>query len=115
MIKLMVIGNLGRDAEMKSINGKNYISYSVANTERDKTTWIDVMQFTKDANPAVLKYLTKGSKVYVEGNPSVNAYKNKNDEVKASLSLWTFGVELVGKGEVANNSSPAPEQNDNPF
>ena len=34
MIKLQVIGNLGADAEIKSIAGREYISFRVANTKK---------------------------------------------------------------------------------
>jgi single-strand DNA-binding protein len=49
LIKLTVIGNLGRDAIVRDVQGKSVISFSVAHTEKfkdnmgvqkDKTTWI---------------------------------------------------------------------------
>jgi len=36
MIKLQIVGNLGKDCIMKEINGKNVINFSVAHTERYK-------------------------------------------------------------------------------
>ena len=103
MIKLEVIGRLGADAEMKSINGQNYISYSVCHSERgkdgkDHATWVNVMQMSKDSQPKLLDYLTKGTMIYTEGNPSVGAYI-KDGTAVGSLSLWTFKLELLGKGE----------------
>lgn len=107
MIKLQIIGNLGKDAEMKTINGKNYISYSVAHTDKEFTTWIDVMQFTRDENPGILPYLTKGTKVYAEGNPSTSAYATKDGIAKASLTLWAFHVQLLG---TKTRTSEEPQQ-----
>jgi single-strand DNA-binding protein len=49
MIKLLAIGNLGKDAVLNNVNGKNVINFTVAHTERykdaqgnqkDKTTWV---------------------------------------------------------------------------
>lgn len=120
MIKLMIIGNLGADAEMKNINGRNYISYSVCHTEKSKdgkefSTWVNVMQNAFDENPRILPYLNKGSQVYVEGNPSVGAYIANDGNAKGSLTLWAFKVELVGGRPQQEQRAPqqqyqAPQQ-----
>ena len=50
MIKLQVIGNLGKDCITNTVNGKSVMNFSVAHTEKfrdsqgvqkDKTTWVD--------------------------------------------------------------------------
>lgn len=52
MLQLEIIGNLGSDAEIKEINSKRYVSFSVADSYRrtdaqgnrvDKTTWVSVL------------------------------------------------------------------------
>ena len=52
MIKLQVIGNLGKDAVVNNVNGKSVINFNVAHTERykdaqgvqkDRTTWVDCL------------------------------------------------------------------------
>lgn len=70
--KLMIIGYLGRDPELKfSASGMAVCNFSVATSERqkdadDQTTWWRVTSWGKTAE-AVEKYLKKGSKVLVEG------------------------------------------------
>jgi len=55
MIKLQVIGNLGKDAQVNNVNGKTVINFNVAHTERykdaqgnqkDRTTWVDCSYWT---------------------------------------------------------------------
>jgi Single-strand binding protein family len=55
MIKLQVIGNLGKDCIVKEVNGKNVINFSVAHTERykdsqgnqkERTTWVECAYWT---------------------------------------------------------------------
>ena len=111
MIKLQIIGNLGADAVIKEIGESAYISYSVCHTEKNRdgkefSTWVNVMQKTKDANPRILPYLTKGTQVFVEGNPSAGAYVDGDGKARASLSLWSFKVDLLGSPRIAEDVVP---------
>lgn len=107
MIQLQVIGNLGRDAEIKEFGGVKYASFSVCHTEKrgDKefSTWVNCLK--RDENGKLAPYLTKGSKVYVSGSPRANAYSS-NGEAKADLQLTVFNLEFCGsKGQATDNSN----------
>ena len=103
MIKLQIIGNLGKDCIVKEVNGKNVINFSVAHTERfkdaqgnqkDKTTWVDCAYWTD--RTAVAPYLKKGTQVFVEGQPDVKTYTTQDGRNGASLSLRVVSVQLLG-------------------
>lgn len=75
-----IIGNLGRDAEVKTNkSGKNFLVFNVAHTEKhgetEETTWISCMYY----NEKMATYLTKGKKVYISGTMSVGVYNGKPD------------------------------------
>lgn len=109
MLQLSLIGTLGHDATEKTINGKNYLAYSVAVTENKITTWVDVM--TRSDNSNLKAYLKKGAKVYLQGNLSVSAYTNKAGAPMASITLWSRELEIVKFVDTANGdaeASPAP-------
>ena len=109
MLQLSLIGMLGHDATEKTINGKNYLAYSVAVTENKNTTWVDVM--TRCENSNLKAYLKKGAKVYLQGNLSVSAYTNKAGAAVASITLWSRDLEIVKFVEASNGDaapSPAP-------
>lgn len=109
MLQLSLIGTLGHDATEKTINGKNYLAYSVAVTENKNTTWVDVM--TRSENGNLKAYLKKGAKVYLQGNISVSAYTNKAGAPMASITLWSRDLEIVKFVDAANGDaapSPAP-------
>jgi len=85
MIKLLAIGNLGKDAVLNNVNGKNVINFTVAHTERykdaqgnqkDKTTWVDCAYWTD--RTGIAPYLKKGTQVYVEGTPDVRTYTTQD-------------------------------------
>ena len=103
MIKLQVIGNLGKDAIVNNVNGKNVINFTVAHTERfkdaqgnqkDKATWVDCAYWTD--RTAVAPYLKKGTQVFVEGQPDVRTYTTQDGRNGASLTLRVMSVQLLG-------------------
>lgn len=105
MIKLQVIGNLGKDCVVNNVNGKTVINFSVAHTEKfrdaqgnqkDKTIWVECAYWTD--RTAVSPYLTKGKTVYVEGQPEVRTYTTNDGRQGASLSLRVSTVQLIGGG-----------------
>lgn len=111
MLQLSLIGTLGHDATEKTINGKNYLAYSVAVTENKNTTWVDVM--TRSENSNLKTYLKKGAKVYLQGNISVSSYTNKAGAAVASITLWSREMEIVKFVDTANGDavpSPAPAE-----
>lgn len=105
MQKLFVIGNLGVDAEVKNSNGKEFISFKVADTSRftdqkgnvsETTTWINCAM-TGDKDTKVLPFLKKGVKVYVEGKPSYRLYSSEKQRcMLVSVDLHVTSVELCG-------------------
>jgi single-strand DNA-binding protein len=103
MIKLQIVGNLGKDCIVKEVNGKNVINFSVAHTERykdsqgnqkERTTWVECAYWTDKT--AVAQYLTRGKTVYAEGSPEADAYMNKENQAAATLRMRVQSLQLVG-------------------
>lgn len=104
MFKISVIGNLGSDAEIKNDNGRTFVQFSVADTRRfakadgtkeEVTNWISC--FMRQADAEVVKYLKKGTKVWVSGYGDLRIYSSKKDRaMKAGASINVVEIELVG-------------------
>ena len=103
MIKLQVIGNLGKDCVVNNVNGKNVMNFTVAHTEkykdstgaqREKTIWVDCAYWNE--RTAISPYLKKGTQVYVEGSPEVRTYTTQDGKSGASLSLRVQSIQLLG-------------------
>ena len=118
MIKLQVIGHLGKDCVVNTVNGKNVINFTVAHTEKyrdsqgnnqEKTTWVDCAYWTD--RTAISPYLTKGKQVYVEGTPEARSFQRNDGTPGSSLSLRVREIQLLGgrgdNGNVAAASAPA--------
>jgi len=108
--KLIIIGNLGRDPELRFLpDGTPVTTFSVATSrkagEKDETTWFRVTVWNKQAE-SCNQYLHKGSKVLVEGrlrpdesgNPTV--FQRKDGSWGASYEVTAETVRfLTPKGE----------------
>jgi single-strand DNA-binding protein len=101
MIRLQLIGHLGHDAVQRYVNGKTVLSFRVAHTERytnkegilqEKTIWVDCSYWEREK---VGPYLTKGTRVYVDGNPSAEVYVNNQGEQASSLRLRVNTLQLL--------------------
>ena len=123
MIKMQVIGHLGRDCMTNMVNGKSVMNFTIAHTERfrdaqgnqkDRTTWVDCAYWSE--RTGIAPYLKKGTQVYVEGTPEVRTYTKNDGTPGFSLTLRVQQVQLLGgRNDAANNSggSYAPSQNNN--
>ena len=110
MIKMQVIGNLGKDCVVITVNGKNVINFTVAHTEKykdsqganqEKTTWVDCAYWTD--RTAIAPYLQKGQQVYVEGTPEVRSFTRNDGTPGASLSMRVRDVQLLGRKGDSNS------------
>jgi single-strand DNA-binding protein len=121
MIKLQVIGNLGKDAVVNNVNGKNVINFTVAHTEQykdaqgqqqSKTIWVDCAYWV--TSTAIAPYLTKGTTVFVEGTPEVRTFQKNDGTSGASLSLRVREVQLLGGSKNGatqeSNTTTSPSQ-----
>lgn len=111
MIKMQVIGNLGKDCITNTVNGKSVINFNVAHTEKfrnaqgvqqDKTIWVECAYWTD--RTAVAPYLKKGTQVYVEGSPEVRTYTKNDGTPGFSLTLRVASVQLLGSRGDAGGS-----------
>lgn len=108
MLKVEFVGHIGTDAEIKDFNGKRYIAFNVATSERFKdaqgnpvsrTTWVSCL---KPGDGAVVNYLKRGTQVYCRGNLSVKTYTGKNG-VEAGVNCTVSELELLGSRQDAQN------------
>jgi single-strand DNA-binding protein len=113
--KVILIGNLGKDPEVRSMqNGGKVVNLSIATSEswrdknsgerQEKTEWHRVVIFNEKLGEVAEKYLKKGAKVYVEGALQTRKWTDNSGAEKYSTEvvLQRFRGELTmldgGKG-----------------
>lgn len=103
MIKMQVIGRLGKDCIVNTVNGKNVMNFTVAHSEKykdnqgnlvEKTIWVDCAYWSD--RTAVAQYLTKGTQVFAEGAPEVRTYQKNDGTQGAALTMRVREVQLLG-------------------
>lgn len=103
MLQSTLIGHLGADAECKNANGKEFVTFRVANTDRwtddagqvhESTTWVDCII---NGKPKVFDYLKKGQMIYATGSVSLRVYSSAVEKcMKAGLTINVQRIELLG-------------------
>ena len=136
--KVILVGNLGRDPEIRRTqDGRPIANLSVATSEnwrdkatgerREKTEWHRVVIFNEGLCKVVEQYLKKGAKVYLEGQLQTRKYTDKDGVEKYSTEVvlqgfnsvltmldargrrrWRRGVRLGRRRSDFGSSSPAP-------
>jgi single-strand DNA-binding protein len=100
--KVILIGNLGRDPEIRSMpNGDRIANLSIATSEtwrdkssgerKEKTEWHRVVVFNDNIVKVVENYVKKGSTIYVEGQLQTRKWTDKDGVEKFSTEI------IVGK------------------
>ncbi len=113
--KVMIIGNLGRDPEVRSFqNGGKVCNLRIATSEtwkdrntgerRERTEWHSVAIFSEGLVRVCEQYLRKGSKVYVEGQLQTRKWQDQNGQDRYSTEIVLQGLGgtltmLDGRGE----------------
>lgn len=104
---LELIGNLTRDVELKELaSGASFYTGAMAvNKSKDKVVFYDFI-INKDYGAKIVVYLSKGKQVFINGTPSLNVYKDKNGESKASISVSVNKLILLGGKQSQDNPLP---------
>jgi single-strand DNA-binding protein len=118
MVKLEIIGNLGKDPEVRqSKGGTSVCTLRVACTEKvkkgdnweDHTEWVSVVTFGKTAENAG-KYLAKGRQIYAEGRLQTSEWKDKDGKSRFNVEIVANTLKYIGgngKGGAAQEQPSA--------
>ena len=118
MKKISIIGNVTKDAEIRAFEGgRSVINFDVAVNERykdkngqkvEKTSFIRCAMWRE--NTTIAQYITKGTKLYVEGAPDADAYVNKEGKAVGNLKINVREIEFLGSAKkTESGSEPTPE------
>ncbi len=127
--KIIVIGNLGRDPELRyTPQGTPVCSFTLATNEKRKdragetqdfTTWFRVTLWGRQAETAS-QYLTKGKSVYIEGKIRLEEWTDREGKPRHTLEVHATDMQFIGTGNrneeiqspTNKTTPPNPEQVD---
>src|SRR5579884_3504131 len=106
--KVMIIGNLGKDPEMRfTANGSAVTNFSVAvsrnfpggdGERREETEWFNVVAWNKLAEQCN-QYLQKGRKVYVEGRLQTRSWDGQDGVKRYRTEVVANEVQFLDRGQ----------------
>lgn len=122
--KVILLGNLGKDPEIKYLDGNiARVSFSLATTDfyKDKagnrieqTEWHNVVMWRSLAENAE-KLLKKGMQIYLEGRLQTRQWQDKDGFKKNTTEVIAETFQLLNKRETNSNSSTLKDQNSSNF
>ena len=116
--KAIIVGNLGRDPEVRfTAGGKAVARFSVATTDRwtdqqgqrqEKTEWHNIVVWGKQAETCG-QYLAKGRQVFVEGRIQTRNYDDKDGNKRYITEIIANDVQFLGGGDRRENTGRGRE------
>lgn len=115
MKRITVIANLTKDAIVKDVMNRKAINFSLAcneffknkNGEKEERSTFFNATIWRDSNINIVEFLTKGTKVFIEGTPEPELYKDKDGNYKAAIKILVSNIELLGGGTKRSNTDTA--------
>lgn len=113
---VILMGNLTRDAEARTVGQNNVISFGIAtgesftnrNGEQVTNTEFHDVEFW--GTSGVFPYLKKGQMVYVQGSIKTDQWTDQNGQERKKTKIRAYQVQLAGnKGDAPAQNAPAPQ------
>lgn len=117
-----IIGNIGKDPEVRSVGDSQVAQFSVAVTERwknkageqqESTEWFNIVAWRGLASVAQ-QYLNKGMQVYVEGKIKTRSWEAEDGSKRYITELIADSIQMLGKkeaGQQQQSRTPPPSAN----
>ncbi len=116
--KVMLIGNLGRDPEIRfTPDGSPVATFSIATgevwtdkngTRQERTEWHNIVAWNRLADLAK-RYLTKGRQVYVEGRIRTREWDDKEGNKRRTTEIIASQMVLLGSKPQGVEAAPMPQ------
>ncbi len=118
--KVILIGNLGRDPELRyTASGQGVTNFTLATNERwrdkdgnnqERTEWHRIVVWGKSAENCA-QYLQKGRSVYVEGRLQTREWEDKDGNKRSTTEVVALNVTFLGsqRGGGGPGGEPPPE------
>ena len=119
--RVFLLGQVGRDPEVKEIGGAKYATFSLATSEsyKDKngerqtnTEWHTIVCWRNTAE-VVERYVTKGMQLFVEGQLRTRSWEDSEGKKRYVTEIVAKEVQFVGKKESSEQKQSQPTYQNN--
>ena len=121
--KVFLIGNVGRDPEVRTSQSGKFATFTLATTDRayttkngtqvpERTEWHNIVVGSNGLAEVVEKYVRKGTKLFIEGKIRTRKYTDRSNNERYVTEIYVDNFELLGgKPEQASAAAAAPNPN----
>ena len=119
--RVFLLGQVGRDPEVKEIGGAKYATFSLATSEsyKDKngerqtnTEWHTIVCWRNTAE-VVERYVTKGMQLFIEGQLRTRSWEDSEGKMRYVTEIVAKEVQFVGKKESLEQKQSQPTYQNN--
>lgn len=112
--KVLLIGRLGKDPEVRQSAGGEVVHFSIATSEKykkeERTEWHRCVAFGQTGH-LIGEFCKKGHQIYIEGRISTNKWTDKDGQQRENKEVLVNQVVfLEGKERGQEQTAPAPQQ-----
>jgi len=117
--KVILIGNLGADPEMRyTSNGTAVANFRIATTERwtnpsgekdERTEWHRIVAFGR-LGEICGEYLSKGKQVFIEGRLQTRSWEDRDGNKKTTTEIIATGMQMLGSAGTSSSQFQGKEQ-----
>ena len=121
--RALILGNCGKDPEVRVVGENKVVSFSVATTEKYKdsktgewkenTEWHNIVCWRNTAELAE-KYIKKGTQLFIEGKLRTRSWE-KDGEKRYVTEIVADSIQLLGKKDSQSAPASAPQQERKPL
>ena len=110
--KVMLIGNIGQDPEIRQAGESQVANFRIACTERwvqqdgqakERTEWITIVAWRGLAN-ITQQYLKKGMQIFVEGKMQTRSWEDQNGAKRYATEVVASNIQMLGKKQQSDDS-----------
>lgn len=114
--KVILLGRVGKDVEVRDINGTKCATFTLATSEKYKdrngevkelTEWHNIVAWRQTADICE-KYVKKGDQLFVEGRIKYRSWETDRGEKRYATDIFADKVELLGKPQATQSQPTQP-------
>lgn len=113
MKKVILVGNVSKDPEIRNVNGVNYVSFNVVSTEgfgeRAQSEFYQVMYKAREG-VNYSEVFNKGREVYIEGRELIKTSIGQDGRVFVDKTIWANEVMGLRGGRIEKDPNQQPPQ-----
>ncbi len=105
--RVILVGNVGKNPEIRYIGDRPCATFSLATTERayrsaagtdvpERTEWHNIVMWDRNAEAAE-RYITKGTKLYIEGKLRTRDWQDRNAIARRTTEIYVDSFDILSR------------------